>query len=66
MVGFVVIVVRQLTQYVVVLWLGLALFSFVSSHNMRSYYSWVCRRCRLSVNTMRDRVTVDYVVVVIQ
>jgi len=45
MVGFVVVVVRQWTQHVVVLWLGLSLSSF-SNHNMWSYYGWVCCFCR--------------------
>jgi hypothetical protein len=54
---WVVVVLRQLTQYVVVLWLGcrclpsvnticgrimigLSFLSFVSKHNMWSYYDW--------------------------
>jgi hypothetical protein len=37
----VVVVVRQLTQYVVVLSLGLLLLSSVSKHNMWSHYDWV-------------------------
>ena len=58
MIGFIVVVVRQKIQYVVVLSLGcrcclsvntisgriiigLSLLSFVSKHNMWSYYDWV-------------------------
>jgi len=52
MVGFVVVVVCKWTQYEVVLCLGLSLLSFVSKHNMWSYYYWVRRCCRHSVNTI--------------
>jgi hypothetical protein len=40
MIGFIVVVFRQKTQYVVVLFLGLLLLS-VSKNNMWSYYDWV-------------------------
>ena len=36
MVGCFVVVIRQQTQYAVVLWLGLSLFSSVGKHNMWS------------------------------
>ena len=49
----------------VVLWLGLSLLSSVSKHNIWSYYGWVCRCCRLSVNTIYGRIMVGFVVVVI-
>ena len=64
-IGFIVVVVRQQTQYVVVLWLGLSSLSSVSKHNMWSYYGWVCR-CRQSVNTTCGRNQVEFVVVVIR
>jgi predicted HNH restriction endonuclease len=41
----------------VVLWLDLSLSS-VSKHNIWSYYGWVCRCCRLSVNTIYGRIMV--------
>ena len=49
----------------VVLWLGLSLLSSVSKHNTWSYYGWVCRCCRLSVNTIYGRIMVGFVVVVV-
>ena len=41
----------------VVLWLDLSLSS-VSKHNIWSYYGWVCRCCRLSVNTIYCRIMI--------
>jgi hypothetical protein len=38
MIDCVVVVVCQLTQYVVVLWFGVSLLSSISKHNMWSYY----------------------------
>ena len=52
-------------QYMVVLWLDLSLLLSVSKHNMWSYYGWVCRCCRLSVNTIYGRIMVGFVVVVV-
>ena len=49
--GFVGVVIRQRTEYMVVLWLGLSLSS-VSKHNMWLYYGWVCRCCHPSENTI--------------
>jgi hypothetical protein len=46
------------TQYVVILWLGLLLFSFVSKHNMWSYYDWIYCCCRPSVNTICGRIMI--------
>jgi len=64
MVGLVFVVVRQQTQYVFVLWLGL-LLSSVSKYNMWSYYDWIYCCCRSSVITICGRVMVALVVVVI-
>ena len=66
--GFIVVVVCQYTQYVVVLWLGLLLLSSVSKHNTWSYYGWVCLRCHLSVNTILVVLfwCLSYVVVILQ
>jgi hypothetical protein len=41
MTGFIVVVVRQVTQHVIVLRLGLLLLSSISKHNMWSCYEWV-------------------------
>jgi hypothetical protein len=66
-----VVVVRQLTQYVVVLWLGCCCcllsvnticghiiigLSSVSKHNIWSYYDWVY--CLPSVNTICGRIMI--------
>jgi hypothetical protein len=40
MVGFVVVVVSQLRDHVVVIRLGVSLLSTVIKHNMWSYYVW--------------------------
>jgi hypothetical protein len=45
--------------------LGLLLFSFISKHNICSYYDWVCRFCRQSVNTTCGRNKVEFVFVVV-
>ena len=52
------------TQYVILLWLGLLLFSSVSKHNMWSYYDWVYCCCRPSVNTICGRIMTGFIVVV--
>ena len=60
-VGLVVVVVRQELHM-----LGLLLFSFISKHNICSYYDWVCRFCRQSVNTTCGRNKVGFVFVVVR
>ena len=62
--GLLMFFVRQKTQYVVVLCLGLSL---VSKHNAWSYryYGWVCRCYRSSVNTVSGGIMVGFVVVVV-
>jgi hypothetical protein len=55
---------NKLTQYVVVLWLGLLLLSSVSKHNMWSYYDWVYCCCP-SVKTICDRIMIGFIVVVV-
>ena len=66
MIGFVNVVFRQLTQYVVVLWIGLSSLSSVSKHNMWWYYGWVYFCCRSSVNSICRRIKVGFVVVVVR
>ena len=46
---------------------GLLVLSSVSKHNIWSYYGWVCRCCRRSVNTMHSHtgIMVDVVVFII-
>ena len=58
MIGFIVVVARQKTQYVVVLWLGLLLLSSVSKHTMWSYYDSVYCCSLPSVNTICGRVMI--------
>jgi hypothetical protein len=53
-----------LTQYVVVLWLGLLLLSSVIKHNMWSYYDLIYFCCCPSVNTICGRIMIGLVVVV--
>jgi hypothetical protein len=38
--------------------IGLSLLSSVSKHNMWSYYDWVSRCCRPSVNTICGRIMI--------
>jgi hypothetical protein len=62
MVGFVVVVIGQYTKHEVVIRLDLSLLSFVSKHNMWTYYGWVCSCCQPSVNTIYGRIMVGLVV----
>ena len=50
----------------VVLWLDLLLLSFVSKHNMRSYYDWIYYCCRSSLNTICGRIMIEFIVVVVR
>jgi len=43
----------------------LSLLSSINKHNMWSYYCWVCSCCRQSVNKIRGRFIVGFVVVVV-
>jgi len=49
MIGFIVVSKQNM--------LSLLFLSFVSQHNIWSYYEWVCR-CRHSVNTIRGGIIV--------
>jgi hypothetical protein len=63
MVAFVVVVVNQSAQYVVLIWLGLSSLSSVNKHNLWSHYNWVYCCCRHSVITICGGNMVGFIVV---
>ena len=67
-VGFVVVVVVQLAQCMIIpiLWLGLSFLSSVSKDNMWLYYGLVCCCFCPSVSTICGRIMVGFVIVVSQ
>jgi len=66
LIRFIVVVVWSVTIYVVVLWLGLSLFSSVSKHKMWSYYDRVYCCCHSSVNKICGRIMVGFIVAVVR